>query len=363
MLKIPEVENKNKKCLFIGNKYFFCSGKCSIKPKPLGFIIYLTIFSYNFAHTFYYLYKFIDSNIMYLILLIIFVILFFLQIIYTLLTALVDPGSFLPNKEDYSNLSDTKLMIATIKNQDYFLKFCYTCKIARDLRVYHCPECGLCILRHDHHCPWLSTCIGLNNHKHFISLIIINFFYFGYTSYIYLKIGFTMIDIDFKVVDLLLILFLILMNLCFLSFHVVLIYNHTNYICTGQTTRERRKRKKHGGENPFQLPSGFANAKEFCICPMRYKLRINYNKYASKFLDTNILISDYLSGSYKITKDKKVISKTLIDKGFSYPSDLLIELPSKNYESDEEETAQSIKIDDDINNNKNEILTKAENIK
>ena len=67
------------------------------------------------------------------------------------------------------------------------------------------------------------------------------------------------------------------MNLCFLSFHVVLIYNHTNYICTGQTTRERRKRKRKGGENPFQLPSGFANAKEFCICPMRYKLRINYN--------------------------------------------------------------------------------------
>ena len=56
-------------------------------------------------------------------------------------------------------------MIATIKEQDYFLKFCYTCKIAKDLRVYHCPECGVCILRHDHHCPWLSTCIGLNNHK------------------------------------------------------------------------------------------------------------------------------------------------------------------------------------------------------
>ena len=59
-------------------------------------------------------------------------------------------------------------MIATINGQDYFLKFCKTCLIAKDLRVYHCPDCGLCIIRHDHHCPWLSTCIGLNNHKDFM---------------------------------------------------------------------------------------------------------------------------------------------------------------------------------------------------
>ena len=350
-----------KKFVYIGHKYFFYSGKFSIHPRPYCFIMSIISLIFNYILTIYYMNKFIHG---YIILPIILTILFLLQMIETLLAGLIDPGSFLPSKSDENSKSfDAKLMFASISNLNYSLKFCYTCNIVRDLRVYHCPDCGLCILRHDHHCPWLSTCIGLNNHKHFISLIIINFFYFGYTSYIYLKIGFTMIDIDFKVVDLLLILFLILMNLCFLSFHVVLIYNHINYICTGQTTRERRKRKRKGGENPFQLPSGFANAKEFCICPMRYKLRINYNKYASKFLDTNILISDYLSGSYKITKDKKVISKTLIDKGFSYPSDLLIELPSKNYESDEEETAQSIKIDDDINNNKNEILTKAENIK
>ena len=355
MLKIPEVENKNKKCLFIGNKYFFCSGKCSIKPKPLGFIIYLTIFSYNFAHTFYYLYKFIDSNIMYLILLIIFVLLFFLQIIYTLLTALVDPGSFLPNKEDYSNLSDTKLMIATIKNQDYFLKFCYTCKIARDLRVYHCPECGLCILRHDHHCPWLSTCIGLNNHKHFINLVIINLIFFVFTLVLHLYFLTYVTMSEFSIAENVFLYFLIIINGCIFFFHILLLINHIKYICTGQTTREKIKRKP-GAMNPFRLQNNIDNWEEFWNYPMKYKERITYNDKASKFLDINILIKDYITGNYKITEDKKVISQTLIDNGFNY-SKGTIEMANKANESDEEETSQSIKVDDEKLESKNEILT------
>ena len=153
-------EYKTKKCSIFGNKYFFCSGKFSINKKPLGFPFSLILFCYDFSHTFYYIYKFLYLSKIYLVILIIFTTFFILQLIVTLLTTLIDPGSFLPNtKEDQSNSSEVKLMIATIKQQDYFLKYCSTCKIARDLRVYHCPQCGLCILRHDHHCPWLSTCI------------------------------------------------------------------------------------------------------------------------------------------------------------------------------------------------------------
>ena len=124
MSDIIPVEYKNKKCVFIGNKYFFFFFKCSINPKPLGLPIYLIIFCYNFVHSFYYIHKFIYDNIIYLIILIIFTLLFTLQIIQTLVTTLIDPGSFLPNKkEDNSNSSEAKLMIATIKEQDYFLKF------------------------------------------------------------------------------------------------------------------------------------------------------------------------------------------------------------------------------------------------
>ena len=348
-------EEYKKKCVFIGNKYFFYSGKFSINPRPYCFIFTLISLLYNYSHSFYYINKFLNNH---LIIPIIFTILFTLQIIQTLLTSLIDPGSFLPNKsEENSKSSETNLMFASILDSNFSLKFCYTCNIARDLRVYHCPDCNLCILRHDHHCSWLSTCVGLNNHKHFLFLILINAIFFCFTSVIHIYLSIKMNDLNFKVVEIIFIIFLLVTNLCFFLFHIVLIYNHIYYICTGQTTREKIKRKEKGGENPFELPSGLANVKEFFSFPMKYKERINYNIYASKYLDTNILINDYLSGNYKITKDKTIISQTLIDNGYNYPTDV-IEMPNKSYESDEEKTSGNIKINDEISENKNEILTK-----
>ena len=349
-------EKKNKKCSIFGNKYFFCSGKCSINKKPLGFPFYLIIFSYDFCHTFYYIYKLINLNIFYLIILLIFTVVFILQLIQTLLTTLVDPGSFLPNTgEDNSNSSEVKLMIATIKQQDYFLKYCSTCKIARDLRVYHCPECGLCILRHDHHCPWLSTCIGLNNHKHFILLIIINLLFSIGALSILLFFLIIFNNTRFTIPEIIFIYFLLFVNLCIFLFHIVLIINHAKYICTGQTTREKIKRSK-GAKNPFLLPTKCDNMKEFWESPMKYKERVVYNDKAKKFLDNNILINDYLSGNYRITKNKKIISLTLINNGFNY-SKGTIEMAKneiKEDDIDEEETSQSIKVEEepiDTNNN------------
>ena len=99
---------------------------------------------------------------------------------------------------------------------------------------------------------------------------------------------------------------------------------------------------------------------EFCNSPMRYKERICYNEFASKYLDTNILINDYLSGRFKITDDKKIISQTLMDKGFHYPENL-IEMQNQTHESAEDETSNTIKIDiDEETNNKNESLTNNE---
>ena len=349
-------EYKNKKCIFFGNKYFFCSGRCSINPKSLGLPIYLIFFSYDFGHTFYYIYKFIYNNLIYLIILIIFTILFSLQLFQTLLTVLIDPGSFLPDKNDDNyNSSEAKLMIATIKNQDYFLKFCYTCKIARDLRVYHCPICGVCILRHDHHCPWLSTCIGLNNHKHFIFLVIINLVFLACTLGLHLYFLIFFDSSEFTTVDIIFIYVLIVLNGNIFLFHIILFIRHMQYICTGQTTREKIKRKP-GAINPFRLINKCGNWNEFWNFPMRYKERIQYNDKASKFLDTNILICDYLSGNYKITEDNKIISQTLIDKGFNY-SKRTIEMANRTNESDEEETVESLKVDEQKFENKKEILT------
>ena len=353
MLNVPlNTEYKTKKCPLFGNKYFFCSGRFSINKKPLIFPFSLILFSYDFSHTFYYIYKFINFGKIYLALLIIFSVAFILHLIETLLTTLIDPGSFLPNtKEDHSDSSDINLMIATIKKEDYFLKYCSTCKIARDLRVYHCPDCGLCILRHDHHCPWLSTCIGLNNHKHFIFLIIINLVFSACTLTIHLFFLICINSSHFTLVEIIFVYFLAVINGCIFLFHLPLVINHAKYICQGQTTREKIKRSP-GAINPFQLPTKCGNMKEFWECPMKYKESIIYNDKAKKFLDTNILINDYLSGSYKITSNKKIISNTLIYHGYNY-SKKAIEMTTNNREenNDEEENSQTIKVEEENNKN------------
>ena len=347
---MSENNNKVEKCVFIGKKYFFCEGKYSINPKSLGLPVYFIVFTYNFIHITIFMKNLIINTSNFIILLIINIILFTLQIFISLKTALTDPGSFLPNYgEDKSNCIDAKLMIATINGQDYFLKFCTTCLNAKDLRVYHCPDCGLCIIRHDHHCPWLSTCIGLNNHKDFIFLLIINLIFFIYNTillivFIFSKITKETIDELTKVENIFLYILLCL-NGFLLLFHFSLLINHLIYICTGQTTSERVRRKK-GATNPFNYHKILDNFIEFWKYPMRYRERIEYNDKASNFLDTNILICDYLSGNYYMSPNKKIISQTYINKGYHY-NKISIELIEKpNVSNEEEVTNDCIKLDE-----------------
>ena len=347
-------ENNNiEKCVFIGQKYFFGEGKYSINPKCVGLPICLILFIYNFVHISYMMNKLIINTSNFIILLIIDIILFSLKIFQTLLTSLTDPGSFLPcYGEDRSNCSDAKLMIATIKGQDYFLNFCRTCLNAKDLRVYHCPDCDLCILRHDHHCPWLSTCIGLNNHKYFIILVFVNLIYFIYNTIILMDLVFSELKKDniseLSKTNNIFLYFLLILNIIFLLFHIALLINHSIYISTGQTTSEKIRRKK-GAKNPFTNGNIVSNLIEFWKRPMKYRERIEYNDKALKFLDTNILICDYLSGNYYMSPSKKIISQTYINKGYNYDK-ATIELIDKANISNEEDTNDSLKLDDqDIN--------------
>ncbi len=38
--------------------------------------------------------------------------------------------------------------IAVINKKNFILKYCSTCEIAKDLRVFHCSTCDACIIRH-----------------------------------------------------------------------------------------------------------------------------------------------------------------------------------------------------------------------
>ena len=351
--------NKVEKCVLIGKKYFFGQGKYSINPKSIGLPICLVAFIYNFIHSSFLMHQLIHNNSTFIIILIINIVLFSLQIFQTLFTSFTDPGSFLPNYgEDKSKCADAKLMIATINGQDYFLNFCRTCLNAKDLRVYHCDDCGLCILRHDHHCPWLSTCIGLNNHRHFIILLIINLIYFIYNTSILMSFILTRIDKEgldeLSKVNYLFLFFLVVFNGVILLFHIALIINHIIYICTGQTTSEKVRRKPRA-KNPYRHEKLIQNFIEFWKYPMKYRERIEYNDKASRFLDTNILICDYLSGNYYLSPEKKVVSVTYMNKGYRYDK-ATIELIDKSNQSNEEETKESLKMDDPENNNTEVIL-------
>ena len=342
-----QYENKPEKCVYIGNKYFFNQGKYSINPRSIGLPFCLILFIYNYVHINYYLKELIEEKTNYIIILIIDIILFSLQIFQSLNIAFTDPGSFLPNYEEKKlDCSEAKLMVATISNQDYFLKFCRTCLNARDLRVYHCPDCGLCIIRHDHHCPWLSTCIGLKNHKHFLFLVIINIIFFIFNTILLITF---LISIkikekisEFGQAEKIFFYFLLILNGFLSLFHLGLLITNLIYIITGQTTREKIKRKK-GAINPFTTNSLYQNIIEFWKYPMKYKERIKYNDNASTFLDTNVLICDYFSGNYCLTPSKKVISKTYVDYGYDYNSGTvelinnLIEEKETNYNNNLDE--------------------------
>ena len=142
--------------------------------------------------------------------------------------------------------------------------------------------------------------------------------------------------------------FLLILNIVFLLFHIALLINHSIYISTGQTTSERIRRKK-GAKNPFTNGNIISNLIEFWKRPMKYRERIEYNDKALKFLDTNILICDYLSGNYYMSPSKKIISQTYINKGYNYDK-ATIELIDKANISNEEDTNDSLKLDDqDIN--------------
>ena len=343
-------KENNKKTNYYGNKYFFLNGRCSINAKPYCLMMTIMSLFYDYIHTFYYMNVYIKDD---RILILIFIVLSTLQMTQTLLTALIDPGSFVPQlKEaiDYS-LANNGSLYATLDNSDTTklkLKICTTCHIVRDLRV----------------CPWLSTCVGLNNHQHFIFLILINNVFFCFTLCFHTYMITKIYDFDLGVIDIMFIIFSIVMNSIFFSFQVVLIYNHTIYICTGETTREKLKRlnknKREPFINPFRTSCRIQNFKEFFFCPMRYKEHVIYSDMASKYLDTYKLINDDLGGTFEI-KDNKVMSETLIEKGYRYK---LFELEMCSKTNDSVETSSSIndeKLDDDNNENKKVILIKSEN--
>lgn len=43
---------------------------------------------------------------------------------------------------------ESNFPLASKNGKDFLLKYCSTCKIVRELRVFHCSNCNACISRH-----------------------------------------------------------------------------------------------------------------------------------------------------------------------------------------------------------------------
>ena len=193
-------------------------------------------------------------------------------------------------------------MLVTIKNQDYFLKYCITCNIVRDLRVFHCSKCNLCILRHDHHCPWLSNCIGYNNHKKFLCLIVFTFVY-GVNVLITLImiIGYDDIRQRLSLVKTILVAVDGGITCVIVLFVMRLIVHQVYMISTNQTTSEYLRRNKDQ-LNPYTLDTCSENWKEFWKGMLEYKGRITYNDNARYFIEKNYIMKEYMD---KVGVDNK----------------------------------------------------------
>eukprot|EP00930_Biecheleria_cincta_P033016 TRINITY_DN22869_c0_g1_i2.p1 TRINITY_DN22869_c0_g1~~TRINITY_DN22869_c0_g1_i2.p1 ORF type:complete len:759 (-),score=103.92 TRINITY_DN22869_c0_g1_i2:191-2467(-) len=57
-----------------------------------------------------------------------------------------------------------------------FRNVCVICHSERDMRSFHCKQCGRCVHRLDHHCPWVDKCIGLANQRVFYLFLLVLFF-------------------------------------------------------------------------------------------------------------------------------------------------------------------------------------------
>lgn len=54
---------------------------------------------------------------------------------------------------------------------DFSLPLCKVCGHRRPFRAFHCYNCGVCVLEHDHHCGLVGACVGQRNLRYFVGYI------------------------------------------------------------------------------------------------------------------------------------------------------------------------------------------------
>nr|XP_057945675.1 palmitoyltransferase ZDHHC7 isoform X1 [Doryrhamphus excisus] len=128
---------------------------------------------------------------------------------------------------------------------------CPKCCSIKPERAHHCSICKRCIRKMDHHCPWVNNCVGEKNQRFFVLFTM----YIALISAHALGLSgmhfFTCIKVqwnecsDFSPgVSVLLLIFLCLEAILFLTFTAVMFGTQIHSICNDETEIERLKNEK-----------------------------------------------------------------------------------------------------------------------
>ena len=164
---------------------------------------------------------------------------------------LTDVASASPGRQRGTPIIKSKFDSGQIRKivggHKYFLKYCTTCNLIRDVRTFHCNTCGICVEKHDHHCGYVSNCVGVYNYKKFFVFVIIGYIdisiiFFSCVHFAF-KFGWSLE----KGEEYLLFLDILIMIFGgFFEFFVFwMIIHHIQIIVMNRTTREFIKHKKY----------------------------------------------------------------------------------------------------------------------
>ncbi|XP_062403457.1 palmitoyltransferase ZDHHC7-like [Sardina pilchardus] len=160
-------------------------------------------------------------------------------------TMLTDPGA-VPKGNATKEYMDS----LQLKPGEVIYK-CPKCCSIKPERAHHCSICKRCIRKMDHHCPWVNNCVGENNQRFFVLFTM----YIAMISAHALALsGFQFITCvrvqwnecsDFSPpVTVMLMIFLCLEALLFLTFTAVMFGTQIHSICNDETEIERLKSER-----------------------------------------------------------------------------------------------------------------------
>ncbi|XP_043562567.1 palmitoyltransferase ZDHHC7 isoform X2 [Chiloscyllium plagiosum] len=160
-------------------------------------------------------------------------------------TMLTDPGS-VPK----GNATKEYMESLQLKPGEVIYK-CPKCCSIKPERAHHCSICKRCIRKMDHHCPWVNNCVGENNQKFFvlftmyIALISVHALILcGFQFFFCIREQWSECSGFSPPVTVILIIFLCLEGLLFLTFTSVMFGTQLHSICNDETEIERLKNEK-----------------------------------------------------------------------------------------------------------------------